>query len=379
MKIINETELDFDDVLIRPRRSFLTSRSQVKLERKFYFPHSTKEIECCPVVAANMDTTGSFYMADAFGFFKTLTCLSKHYSVDEYVNFYNGYKFNKEFVFLSTGSGEQDIEKLQKTIEQIQKTISEKFSPNICVDVANGYTEQFIKTLENIRKKYKDAIIMAGNVVTPEMTEELILHGGVDIVKIGIGSGSVCTTRLKTGIGRPQLSAAMECSDAAHGVGGHVCSDGGCKTAGDVCKAFGAGADFVMLGSMLAGTGECDGEWDYEYKCETIPDRPDLNKVWWQSVDPGYPTEKRKKYLKFYGMSSKEAQDKHNDGLADYRTSEGRCVNIPYKGTAASVVRDILGGLRSCCTYVGAWDIKSLPKKTTFIRVNNTHNRIYEK
>lgn len=383
MKIINETQLDFDDVLIRPRRSFLTSRSQVKLERKFYFPHSTKELECCPVVAANMDTTGSFYMADSLGFFKTLTCLNKHYSVDEYVNFYNGYKFNRELVFLSTGTSEKDVEKLQKTIEKIEKTIYKnekhtKFLPNICVDVANGYTEQFIRTLENIRKTYKDTIIMAGNVVTPEMTEELILHGGVDIVKVGIGSGSVCTTRLKTGIGRPQLSAVMECADAAHGLGGHICSDGGCRIAGDVCKAFGAGADFVMLGSMLAGTNECDGEWTYEYKCKIKSNDISSHTEWYQSADPGYPTEKRKKYLKFYGMSSKEAQDKHNEGVADYRTSEGRCVNISYKGTAADIMRDILGGLRSCCTYVGAWDIKSLPKKTTFIRVNNTHNRIYE-
>lgn len=377
MKIINEIQLDFDDVLISPRRSFLTSRSQVKLERNFYFPHSTKQLECCPVVAANMDTTGSFYMADALGFFKALTCLNKHYSIDEYVNFYRGYKFNKDFVFLSTGTSEKDIEKLQKTIQEINK--HDKFVPNICVDVANGYTEQFIKTLENIRKKYKDTIIMAGNVVTPEMTEELILHGGVDIVKVGIGSGSVCTTRLKTGIGRPQLTAIIECSDAAHGLGGHVCSDGGCKTPGDVCKAFGSGADFVMLGSMLAGTNECDGEWELEYKCKTKINDISGHTEWYQSVDPGYPTETRKKSLKFYGMSSKEAQDKHNEGVADYRTSEGRCVRVPYKGTANSIMRDILGGIRSCCTYIGAWDIKSLPKKTTFILVNNTHNRIYEK
>ena len=181
-----------------------------------------------------------------------------------------------------------------------------------------------------------------------------------------------------TGVGRPQLSAVLECADAAHGVYGHVCSDGGCRTAGDVCKAFGAGADFVMLGSMLAGTAECDGEWEIEYKCETIPDRPDLNKVWWQSVDPGYPTETRKKALKFYGMSSKEAMDKHHEGVANYRTSEGKCVSIPYKGQATEVLHDVLGGLRSCCTYVGAWNLKELHKRTTFIRVNNTHNRIYE-
>lgn len=240
------------------------------------------------------------------------------------------------------------------------------------MDVANGYTQHFVKTLGKIREKYRSSIIMAGNVVSPEMTEELILNGGVDIVKVGIGSGSVCTTRLKTGVGRPQLSAVLECADAAHGVYGHVCSDGGCRTAGDVCKAFGGGADFVMLGSMLAGTAECDGEWELEYRCV------DLGGEFWQPVDPGYPVETRKKALKFYGMSSKEAMEKHHEGVANYRTSEGKCVSIPYKGQATEVLQDVLGGLRSCCTYVGAWNLKELHKRTTFIRVNNTHNRIYE-
>ena len=211
------------------------------------------------------------------------------------------------------------------------------------------------------------------------MTEELIIHGGVDIVKVGIGSGSVCTTRLKTGVGYPQLSAVMECADAAHGLGAHICSDGGCKTPADVAKAFGAGADFVMLGSMLAGTNECDGEWEYEYKCKTKSNDISSHTEWYQTIYPGYPTEKRKKSLKFYGMSSKEAQEKHHAGVKDYRTSEGRCVSIPYKGTADEVIKDLFGGLRSTCTYVGAFQIKDLNKKTTFIRVNNTHNRIYEK
>ena len=208
---------------------------------------------------------------------------------------------------------------------------------------------------------------MAGNVVTPEMTEELILHGGVDIVKVGIGSGSVCTTRLKAGIGYPQLSAIMECADAAHGIGGHICSDGGCKNPGDVAKAFGGGADFVMIGGMLAGSSDCDGEWEYEYKCETKPDK---------LIDQ---TIKRKKSLKFYGMSSREAMNKHHGGVAQYRSSEGKCVSVPYKGLTQDVLNDILGGMRSACTYVGSFSIKDFSKKTTFIRVNNTHNKIYEK
>ena len=384
-RIIEETKLDFDDVLIKPKRSFVSSRSEVNLEREFYFPYSTKPLECVPVMAANMDTTGSLFMAQTLGFHRAITCLHKHYEIEDYLNLYRNYKFNKDLVFLSTGTNNNDFEKLSATIESIQALVPpvgrfNKFTPNICVDVANGYTEQFVRNLEKIRKKFKDSIIMAGNVVSPEMTEELIIHGGVDIVKVGIGSGSVCTTRLKTGVGYPQLSAVMECSDAAHGLGAHICSDGGCRTPADVAKAFGAGADFVMLGSMLAGTNECDGEWEYEYKCETKPDKLiDQAITWWQPIDPKNGGEKRKRSLKFYGMSSKEAQEKHHAGVKDYRTSEGRCVSIPYKGTADAVIKDLFGGLRSACTYIGAFQIKDFSKKTTFIRVNNTHNRIYEK
>ena len=372
MKIINELKLDFDDVLIKPKRSKLESRKEVSVYRDFAFPHATTELSsCCPLVAANMDTTGSFYMADTMSRHRAITCLHKHYDVEKYLEYYkNNLSAASDFVFYSTGTSVSDLEKLDAVFEG---TKAFRWStPNLCVDVANGYSEKFVRILANLRKKYPKSIIIAGNVVTPEMTEELIMHGGVDIVKVGIGSGSVCTTRLKTGVGYPQLSAVMECADAAHGCGGHICSDGGCRTPADICKAFGGGADFVMLGSMLAGTNECDGEWTYEY----LANSSELK--FWQPIDPGYPTQKRKAYLQFYGMSSKEAQNKHHDGVANYRTSEGRCVQIPYKGLAEEVLRDILGGIRSCCTYVGAFIIKDLPKKTTFIRVNNTHNRIYE-
>lgn len=379
MRITNELQLDFDDVLILPKRSKLSSRKQAHLDREFVFPHSPRDIECVPVMAANMDTTGSLYMADTMGFNHAITCLHKHYTVEDYIKFYTNNKHNNNLTFYSTGISKNDIEKMTAVFTALSDARAQ--TPNICVDIANGYSSKFVDTIKKIRETrlFRNSVIMAGNVVTANMTEELILYAGADIVKVGIGSGSVCTTRLKTGIGRPQLSAVIDCAAAAHSVGGHVCSDGGCKTPADVCKAFCAGADFVMLGSMLAGTNECDGEWEYEYKCETIPDRPDLNKVWWQSVNPGYPTETRKKALKFYGMSSKEAQDKHNDGVKDYRTSEGRCVSIPYKGQAQEVLNDIFGGVRSCCTYIGAFQIKDLPKNTNFIRVNNTHNRIYEK
>jgi GMP reductase len=374
-KIINETKLDFDDVLIRPKRSRLGSRAEVSLTRTFKFLHSNRVLSCIPLIAANMDTTGTFSMANQLNKYECLTCLHKHYSVESFVDFYHNLEHTNH-IFYSTGINKNDIDKLNKICFNLKNLGSS--CPNICIDVANGYSERFVKITKHIRDLYPEVIIMAGNVVTPEMVEELLLHGGVDIVKVGIGSGSVCTTRLKTGVGYPQLSAVMECADAAHGLGGHICSDGGCKIVGDICKAFGGNTDFVMLGSMLAGTDCCEGEWEYEYKCETIPDKPDLNRIWWQSIDPGHKTEKRKKTLKFYGMSSREAMDKHNGGVAEYRTSEGRCVSIPYKGTTENILKDILGGLRSSCTYIGAENIKDFGKKTTFIQVNNTHNRIYE-
>lgn len=364
-KIINEIKLDFDDVLIRPKRSILKSRSEVDLLRSFRFAHSTRELTCVPIMVANMDTVGTIPMAKSLEIHKAITCLHKHYDEDTLVNLFTK---KTHHIWYSTGTSKKDMEKLERVFNTIKNSGGDY--PNICLDVANGYTEQFVKTATHIRKLFPEIILMAGNVVTPEMTEELIIHGRVDIVKVGIGSGSVCTTRLKTGVGYPQLSAVMECSDAAHGLGGHICSDGGCKIVGDICKAFGGNSDFVMLGSVFAGCEECEGEWQYQYKTRSMM---------WQPLDPGYDTEKRKISLKYYGMSSKNAMDKHNDGVADYRTAEGKCVTVPYKGLASEVVQDIYGGLRSACTYIGANKIKDFGKKTTFIQVNNTHNKIYEK
>tara|TARA_B100001778_G_scaffold247838_1_gene208033 strand:+ start:1078 stop:2112 length:1035 start_codon:yes stop_codon:yes gene_type:complete len=343
MKLDLDIKLDFNDVLIKPKRSDLNSRSQVSLNRIFKFPHSDRELNCVPIMAANMDTTGSITMNKILSGFDCVTCLHKHYTSEK---LREHFEFPRQYAFYSMGISEPDMEKLSTVYDNLQK------KPNLCIDVANGYNEKFVSTIKKIREWYPDIIIMAGNVVTPEMTEELIFHGGVDIVKIGIGSGSVCTTRLKTGIGYPQLSAIMECADAAHSVGGHICSDGGCTVPADVCKAFCANADFVMLGGMLAGTDGCDGNWKYNMHRE-------------------------KESLQFYGMSSRQAMTKHNGGVANYRTSEGKCVTIPYKGETAETIQDILGGLRSCCTYIGAKNIKDMGKNTTFIKVNNTHNRIY--
>jgi GMP reductase len=365
-KIINEVKLDFDDVLIRPKRSILKSRSDVDLTRHFGFAHSPRKLSCVPIMVANMDTVGTINMAKSLTEDKAITCLHKHYDADTIINLYT-LTPQTDLIWYSTGTSSKDIRKLESIFDTIKASGGE--IPNVCLDVANGYTEQFVKTASHIRKLFPEIIIMAGNVVTPEMVEELIIHGKVDIVKIGIGSGSVCTTRLKTGVGYPQLSAVMECTDAAHGLGGHICSDGGCKVVGDVCKAFGANADFVMLGSMFAGCDECEGEWKYEYLTSMGN---------WQPLDPNNNNSKRKVSLQYYGMSSKNAMDKHHDGVANYRTAEGKCVTVPYKGFASEVIKDIYGGLRSACTYIGADKIKDFGKKTTFIQVNSTHNRIYE-
>jgi len=366
-KIINETKLDFDDVLIRPKRSTLNSRSEVDLLRTFKFAHSSRELTCVPIIAANMDTVGTIGMAKSLTQHKVITCLHKHYDSDTLVNLFT-LTPSTELIWYSTGTSQKDLSKLERVFDTIRASGWGDI-PNVCLDVANGYTEQFVKTAAHLRKSFPEIILMAGNVVTPEMTEELIIHGKVDIVKVGIGSGSVCTTRLKTGVGYPQLSAVMECSDAAHGLGGHICSDGGCKVVGDICKAFGGNSDFVMLGSMFAGVDECEGEWKYEYLTSLGN---------WQPLDPKNDNVKRKVSLQYYGMSSKNAMNKHHDGVANYRTAEGKCVTVPYKGTAEEILQDIHGGLRSACTYIGATKIKDFGKKTTFIQVNNTHNRIYE-
>lgn len=378
MKIVQDIKLDFDDVLIRPKRSSLHSRADVSLIRKFHFLHSRRSLECVPIISANMDTTGSISLAEELYKHHCMATLHKHYSTETLIQYFTKNPYST-LTFLSTGVTKNDLEKLDHIVSGIIRDGGG--IPNLCIDVANGYSEKFVSAVKNIRNKYNDIIIMAGNIVTPEMTEELIFHGGVDIVKVGIGSGSVCTTRLKTGIGYPQLSAIMECTDAAHGLGGHICSDGGCRIPADVCKAFGANADFVMLGSMLAGTDCCEGEWEYEYRRAIIDNKGKVLEESWSSFNPGYNTseDKRKKALKFYGMSSKEAMHKHNGGVADYRTSEGKCVLIPYKGTTEDTVKDILGGLRSACTYIGSQNIKDFSKKTIFIRVNRTHNTVYEK
>ena len=360
MKINEQIKLDFDDVLLVPQRSRAASRKEVVLERKFTFYHSIRSWSGIPIIAANMDTTGTFDMSSILLKQKMATCLHKYYSIDSYKENI----FDSNYQWISIGIKDEDILKLR----QIQNVL--KNLPNICIDVANGYTDDFVNCCSKIRHEFgNDPIIMAGNVCTPEMVQELILHGGVDIVKVGIGPGSACTTRLKTGVGFPQLSAIAECSHAAHGLKsddrrlGLICADGGCRTPADVVKAFAANADFVMIGGMLAGTEQCEGDWEYEYQTSLGN---------WQPLDPKNNNPKRKVSLKFYGMSSHAAQEKYG-GVKDYRASEGRIMKVPYKGCASEVMSDIMGGIRSACAYVGSTSLKDLPKCAEFIRVNRTH------
>lgn len=367
MRIENDTKLDFSDVLIRPKRSTLASRSEVSLEREFVFRNSKQTYKGIPIMAANMDGVGTFTVSEVLAKYGMFTCLVKNYPVNDLQEWIFTLGFNKQSNWAySLGIAQNDIEKFDKVYELtkdqdgINRSI--KF---VCIDVANGYSEKFVEFVWRFRDKYPNLTIIAGNVVTGEMTEELILNGA-DIVKVGIGPGSVCTTRIKTGVGYPQLSAIFECADAAHGLGGHIIGDGGCTSPGDVAKAFGAGADFVMLGGMLAGHDEGGG---------------DLIKRTYQTNEldeHGYHINKEEMFVKFYGMSSQAANEKHFGGLKDYRASEGREVLIPYKGSIENTVQDLLGGLRSACTYVGASKLKELSKRTTFIRVNNTHNKVYE-
>ncbi|MCH2157683.1 MAG: GMP reductase [Oleiphilaceae bacterium] len=346
MRIENDIKLGFKDVLFRPKRSTLKSRSQVSLERTYKFKNSGQTWTGVPVIAANMDTVGTFEMAERLASYKMLTAMHKHYTVEEWTEWLGKQEDSiYDHIMVSSGTSDADFDKVKAIVLANPKL---RF---ICIDVANGYSQHFVDFLRRARADFPSMIIIAGNVVTGEMAEELILSGA-DVVKVGIGPGSVCTTRVKTGVGYPQLSAAIECADAAHGLGGHVISDGGCTCAGDVSKAFGAGSDFVMLGGMLAGHEESGGE---------LVERDG------------------KLYKLFYGMSSSTAMNKHSGGVANYRASEGKTVEMPFKGPVDNTVQDILGGVRSTCTYVGADSLKELSKRTTFIRVQEQENNVYGK
>jgi len=381
MRLDNDIKLDYKDVLIRPKRSTLSSRKQVELLRSFSFrnytpadmtmevlrPESNPHYEGIPIMAANMDGVGTFEMADTLAAQGIFTCLVKTYSVEQLLNFFDTDDYLRtNYVAMSIGITDDDWCKFQNVMGLVDGNLK-----YVCVDVANGYSERFTQFIRKLRKEYPNIVIIAGNVVTGEMTEELILSGA-DIVKVGIGPGSVCTTRIQTGVGFPQLSAVIECADAAHGLGGHIIADGGCTCPGDVAKAFGAGADFVMLGGMFAGHDEGGGE--------VITKFYETNEL---EYEVGNHLERhtrkieQKQFVQFYGMSSKAANDKHFGGLQEYRSSEGRDVLVPYRGPVKNTVQDLLGGLRSTCTYAGAKTLKQLSKCTTFVRCTQQFNSIY--
>ncbi len=344
MRIEEEIKLDYSDVLFRPKRSTLKSRKDVDLNRKYSFKHSKLLWKGIPIIASNMDGVGEIDVAKKLTSHKLMTALTKQHDINQIGAIYKKNNFF-DSIALSCGTSQDSYNRLNSILKKYPKF---KF---ICIDVANGYSENFSNFVSEVRKKYPKKTIIAGNVVTADMTQELVLSGA-DIVKVGIGPGSVCTTRIQTGVGYPQLSAVMECADAAHGLGAHIIADGGCTCPGDVAKGFGAGADFVMLGGMLAGHKEGGGD---------------------------IIQENGSKFIEFYGSSSEEANEKHYGGLANYRSSEGKKVKIQMKNSLDSTIRDILGGVRSSCTYVGASSLKQLSKCTTFVRVNKQYNDTFGK
>ena len=369
MRIEEDNKLDYKNVLIRPKRSTLGSRSEVDLYREFEFRNveltsARPHYNGVPIMASNMDGVGTFEMADALIEHGLFTCLVKNYAENELIDYFSSGNLDRiDNVAYSMGIAEVDFDKFQTVYQHPDTHLK-----YVCVDVANGYSERFSLFIKQLRSACPDIVIIAGNVVTGEMTEELMLSGA-DIIKVGIGPGSVCTTRIQTGVGFPQLSAVIECADAAHGLGGHVIADGGCTSPGDVAKAFAAGADFVMLGGMLAGHDEGGGNILTRYFKTGEVDKG-VNGEWIDRVE-------ERKFVQFYGMSSRAANEKHFGGLKEYRSSEGREVSVPYRGEVGVTLRDLLGGIRSTCTYAGAKKLKWLSKCTTFVKTEQQYNAIF--
>lgn len=367
MRIEDDRKLDYQDVLIRPKRSTLGSRKEVDLFRTFNFRNYAHQTEPdyygIPIIAANMDGVGTFKMADTLAEIGLFTCLAKNYPDDELIAFFNTENRQRlNNVAYSTGITQQDFKKFTSVYAAVQQRLK-----YVCIDVANGYSERFSAFIKQLRDAYPNIVIIAGNVVTGEMTEELILSGA-DIVKVGIGPGSVCTTRIQTGVGFPQLSAVIECADSAHGLGGHIIADGGCTCPGDLAKAFAAGADFVMLGGMLAGHDEGGGDIITRYYKTGAVEKTAGG--WQDSIEA-------RQFVQFYGMSSRAANEKHFGGLKEYRSSEGREILVPYRGKTIPTIQNLLGGIRSTCTYVGAEKLKWLSKCATFVKTGQQFNSVF--
>jgi len=345
MRIVQEPKLNFEDVLLQPKRSTLTSRADVKMTRTFNFVNSGKQLEFCPIFASNMDGVGTFSMAKVLQEYKMMTVITKSTGIDQW-QAAAGTGLRMQSLSVCTGTNvmwNPDAPDYKTMVQVLSNFPDVKF---ITIDVANAYHQNFIDFVKRIRDEYPDKIIIAGNVVTPEMTEELLLNGA-DIVKIGIGPGSVCTTRTMTGVGVPQFSAIVDCSDAANGVGGHIMADGGCVFPGDIAKALGGGAHMVMIGGMLAGHDESESQLVNGQR-------------------------------EFYGMSSDRAREVHGKRKDGYRGNEGRFVTLPDRGPVKETIEDILGGVRSSATYIGARRLKDMAKCATFVTTHNVINRVYE-
>tara|TARA_B110000459_G_scaffold12284_1_gene12221 strand:- start:1873 stop:3003 length:1131 start_codon:yes stop_codon:yes gene_type:complete len=370
MRIEQDIKLDYNDVLLRPKRSTMGSRKEVNLRREFTFRNSKQRFNGIPIIASNMHGVGTFEMAEELIKIPMFTTLCKDYQPADIWNWLGGHVHKpdlSDLVAVSTGITDIDDERIEATLKLVRSV------RYVCIDVANGYSERFLDYVARFRDKHPEITIIAGNVVTPDITEELLLRGA-DIVKVGIGPGSVCTTRVKTGIGYPQLSAVIECADAAHGLGGHIIADGGCSSPGDVVKAFAAGADFVMLGGMLAGTDQGGGDVITKFI-----ESDELEYEVGNHLDKYKHKIEEQQFVEFYGNSTTKAQEDFG-GVQNHRTSEGRIVRLPYKGDVNNPITDILGGLRSGCTYVGAGELKHLSKCATFVQTKNgaTHNTVYK-
>ena len=370
MQIINETQLDFSDVLIKPRRSSIDSRSKVDITREYKFKWCPYVIKGTGIMQANMGTIGNFEVSRMMLDNGLFACLHKHHNINELIGFY------KELIkrgddtwrrcLLGIGLRDNGIDKLRQINKELGIQVGIKF------DVPNGYIPQVKDKVIELRKEFPEMFIMVGNVVTGDITEDLILSGA-DCVAVGIGGGSACRTREKTGCGRTQLSTVIECADAAHQVGGMICSDGGITCPGDICKAFGGGADFIMIGGLFAGTDEAEGEIITKWISTGEYDRV--------SYDSGYifkPHFEEKKFKQFYGMSSTLAQEKFQGGMKNYRASEGVVIEVPYSGSMDSILEDMLGSIRSMMTYIGAKNLKNIPKQCVFYKVNNQRNHIFD-
>ena len=378
MRLETDPKLDYCDVLLRPKRSRLHSRKEVELHRTFNFLYSSAEWSGIPIMASNMDGVGSFAMARALHKERLFTCVFKHATHESWRKEISS--LESSCFAVTSGILESDIARLRSVMEM-------GIARFICLDVANGYSQRFGDTVARVREMYPSATLIAGNVATADMTQELILRGA-DIVKVGIGPGSVCTTRIQTGVGYPQLSATIECADAAHGLGGHIVADGGCACAGDIAKAFSAGADFVMLGGLLAGHDEGGGKIVEQHFLtnELTSLHADASKTFSEGKEDTIRTTESlsfrrktevRRFVEFYGMSSLQAMLRHAGGVASYRASEGRLVRIPYRGPIAHTLKEILGGLRSTCSYVGAEKLKDLGKCATFVCVGRQFNRVF--